>query len=156
MMIQAPDRDIYVASLSGHVLRLKPGERREVAEHLGVLALQKGCYLLPPGSETGVPAPKPVEVKPEPVPEPEPEPDSQAAPESMAEVDPDEDEPPEDPTERRRREIEAAIRELIKRNDPETLTASGVPRVRDVAVILGRSVGRFEIEKVFQAMEVDG
>lgn len=147
MMIQAPDRPVRLASTSGHALTLEAGERRELGGVLVMLALQAGCMAV----TDGAPAPPQPEAKVEAEPEPEP----QETPDGFEETDPDVPEVvvSKDPTERRHQQITAAIRELIARNDPETLTTSGMPRVRDVAVVLGYSVTRFEVERVFQSMD---
>ena len=48
--------------------------------------------------------------------------------------------------------VEAAIRELMERGDPTAFTSAGMPRVREVAVILGDEATKAEIETVFAAM----
>jgi hypothetical protein len=140
MMIQAPNRQVRIASTTGHTVILEPGEKRELAQHLAVLALQKGCYLAAPeGSPEPVSAPAPSEPEEAPL-------DFGSA---FAEVDPDDDSP-----DARAAGIEAAIKELIARNDPTAFTGEGQPRVRDVAVILGYAVSRSEVEEVFSTMNV--
>jgi hypothetical protein len=139
MLIQAPDRPVYIGSTAGHTLSLEAGERVELPEYMAMIALQAGCYLVPP---SGVVAPAPV------VPE-APLEFGQDFGAAFAEVDPDENSP-----DARRAGIEAAIRELIARNDPTAFTGEGQPRVRDVAVILGYAVSRSEVEEVFSQMGV--
>jgi hypothetical protein len=49
-------------------------------------------------------------------------------------------------------QVEAAIRELMERGDSTAFTSAGMPRVREVAVILGDETTKAEIETVFAAM----
>lgn len=48
--------------------------------------------------------------------------------------------------------VRTAIEELIARNDPEAFTMFGVPKVREVASVLGDQVTRKEVEDVFAMM----
>lgn len=49
--------------------------------------------------------------------------------------------------------LESAIRELMERGDPSAFTGSGMPRVREVAVIFGDEVTKAEVDAVFLGME---
>lgn len=144
MMIQAPNRQVRIASTSGQTVVLEPGEKRELADYLAVLALQMGCYLLP---LSGAPVVEPAPSEPAQVPLEF----GQDFGSAFAETDPD---PDEDSVDTRRAGIEAAIKELVARNDVTAFTGEGQPRVRDVAVILGYAVSRSEVEEVFQTMNV--
>lgn len=140
MMIEAPNREVRIASLTGHVVVLRPGEQCELAEHLALLALQQGCRVagMKP-AEASDPGPGTTDEAPLEF--------GGTAGDRFAEVDPDGDTP-----EARREGIEAAIKELIERNDLATFTGTGQPRVRDVAALLGYAVSREEVEQVFSEM----
>lgn len=71
------------------------------------------------------------------------------------EVDPDPEPEAEVPGPSRMEQIQAAIRELIDRNDGSGFTSTGSPYVREVAVILGDEVKRSEVEEAFAAMSAD-
>jgi hypothetical protein len=56
------------------------------------------------------------------------------------------------PVENRDDRIRDAINQVIAQNDPNLLTASGLPRTKDVAVAAGFDVMRDEVEAVFRTM----
>jgi hypothetical protein len=56
------------------------------------------------------------------------------------------------PVENREDRIRDAINQVIAQNDPSLMTASGLPRTKDVAVAAGFDVMRDEVEAVFRAM----
>ena len=55
--------------------------------------------------------------------------------------------------EERQELIRAAIDELIDRGREEDFTSAGMPRVREVAVIIGDEVTKDEVETVFNSMK---
>lgn len=60
--------------------------------------------------------------------------------------------PAVEPTSSREDLVRVAIEELITRNDPRAFTSLGVPRVSEVAVILGDEVTKAEVDAVFRKM----
>jgi len=119
-------RGIRLATTAG-VIRMAPGTTRDLQGEYLRLALEKGAT---PTNEVNETVPY-------------------AGAKYMLEdeVEMTEDERfAADPTVPRADRVIAAVRTLIERNDPSVLTRAGIPRVRDVASLVGDEVSRDEIE----------
>ena len=117
------DKQIRVATLSGAVVLFQAGVEREVADEIGLLALQMGAK-----EATGVKDQVAAVAD-------EPEVVVEAAPEEPAELDP---------------ELVGLMESLMDEGDPENFKADGTPKAAAVNKAAGRTVSTPEREAAWQ------
>lgn len=117
------DKQIRVATLSGAVVLFQAGVEREVADEIGLLALQMGAKEATSAKDQVAAVAD------------EPEVVVEAAPEEPAELDP---------------ELVGIMESLMDEGDPENFKADGTPKAAAVNKAAGRTVSTSEREAAWQ------
>ena len=117
------DKQIRVATLSGAVVLFQAGVEREVADEIGLLALQMGAKEARSAKDQVAAVAD------------EPEVVVEAAPEEPAELDP---------------ELVGLMESLMDEGDPENFKADGTPKAAAVNKAAGRTVSTPEREAAWQ------
>lgn len=125
------DREVRIATLSGAVILLHPGEEREVSEEIGLLAVQMGAKSVSDASiETEQPVADEVEIEVE--------------IEAEAEV---ETEPEETVI---REGLVEALEKIIEEGDPENFKADGGVKAAVINKLMGETIPSEERETAWQ------